>query len=402
VRFDPVDIQTISSEEQAKTLFDEWRALQLRVGRSLFTDPAFFAAWWDTHGRGSGRRLHVTIGRDQGRLVALAPLVVVRRFGFRFIEWAGANVFDYSDTLLDDHAGGEPLWRAIRSSRQYDVAFIRDVHAGLDCYNALTRFGHPARRTTIYRVDIAWASGEAWMAEALSRSGWQLLRRKQRQIQRQGEFGFRVHRSGPVPLTVLDALIRQKAAWASRRGEPGLFDDPPRAASLLLRMAEAAEQLGSLHLSWLHCDEEILAVHLGFMHRNVLHYYMPSYDENWGRHSPGSLLIVHLIRWCVENRVGTLDFMRGNDSYKSAFANARIELTAFSFPGSPKGRLAEWIVRKVYLKRSRGSSTMLSQRAGKSGTRPHRQRPDTEARPTGRKVAGIPDKGDKSGDRARC
>ena len=345
-----MEIQTLSSEEQARTLFEEWRALQLRAGRSLFTDPAFFAAWWDTHGRSSERRLHLTIGRDQGRLVALAPLVVARRFGFRFLEWAGANVFDYGDTLLDDHAGGEPLWRAIRGSRQYDVAFIRGIHAGLDCYNALTQCGHPAKRNTVYRVNLVWASGEVWMAEALSRPGRQLLRRKQRQIQRQGEFGFRVHRSGPPPSAVLEALVQQKSAWASRHGESGLFDDPPRAASLLQRMAEAASQLGSLHLSWLYCDEDILAVHLGFVYRNVLHYYMPSYDENWGRHSPGSLLIVHLIKWCIENGISVFDFMRGDDSYKHAYANARIELTDFSFPGSLKGGPAELAVRKVYLK----------------------------------------------------
>jgi CelD/BcsL family acetyltransferase involved in cellulose biosynthesis len=348
-----VEIQTISSEEQAGALFDDWRALQLRVGRSLFTDPAFFAAWWDTHGRSSGRRLHVTIGRAQGRLVALAPLVVVRRFGFRFLEWAGANVFDYGDTLLDDHVGGEPLWRAIRNSRHYDVAFIRGVHAGLDCYNALTQFGYPAKRNTVYRVDMAWASGEAWMAEALSRSSRQLLRRKQRQLQRQGEFGFRVHRSGPPPSAVLETLVQQKSAWASRRGERGLFDDPRRAASLLQRMAEIASHLGSLHLSWLHCDEEILAVHLGFMHHNVLHYYMPSYDPKWSHFSPGSLLIVYLIKWCIENGISVLDFMRGDDPYKHAYANARTELTDFSFPGSPRGRLAELAVRKLYL-RTRG------------------------------------------------
>jgi CelD/BcsL family acetyltransferase involved in cellulose biosynthesis len=345
-----VDIQTISSEEQARALFDDWRALQLRVGRSLFTDPAFFAAWWDTHGRSSGRRLHVTIGRDQGRLVALAPLVVVRRFGFRFLEWAGANVFDYGDTLLDDRVGGEPLWRAIRSSRQYDVAFIRGVHAGLDCYNALTHFGYPAKRNTVYHVEMVWASGEAWMAEALSRPSRQLLRRKQRQIERRGEFGFRVHRSGPAPRAVLEALVQQKSAWASRHGESGLFDDPLRAASLLQRMAEIASQLGSLHLSWLCCDEDIVAVHLGFVYRNVLHYYMPSYDPNWGQYSPGSLLIVYLIKWCIENGISVLDFMRGDDLYKQAYANARTELTDFSFPGSPGGRLAEWAVRSLYLK----------------------------------------------------
>ena len=347
-----MNIQFLSSEEQVKALFDEWRALQSRVGRTLFTEPAFFSAWWDTHGRSSRRSLCVTTGRSQGRLVALAPLVVVRRYGLRFLEWAGANVFDYSDTLLDDHADRGLFWHAIQTSRRYDVALIRGVHGGLDCHSALTQFGHPARRSTVYRVDIAWTSGETWMAEALSPSSRQLLRRKQRRIQRQGEFSFRVHRSGSIPSAVLNALVEQKIAWASRHGKPGLFDDPLSAASLLQRLAEIANQTGTLHLSWLCCGDEILAVHLGFIHRNVLHYYMPSYDARWSQQSPGSLLIVHLITWCIENGVSTLDFMRGDDAYKSAYANSRAELIDFSFPGSLTGKLAELLVRKVLPGRS--------------------------------------------------
>ena len=349
-----MDVQIISAEGRVRALFDEWGALHFRAGRCLFTDPAFFAAWWDTLGRGGKRALHVTVGRSQGRLVALAPLVVTRRYGLRFLEWAGANVFDYGDTLLDEHADRELFWRAIRGSRRYDVALMRGVHAGLDCHDALARLGHPARRSTIHRLDIAWASGEAWMAEGLSRSRRQLLRRRRRQIERRGALGFRVHRSGPVPPAVLDALVQQKAAWASRRGERGLFDDPPGAASLLRRLAEAASRSGGLHLSWLCCGDEIIAVHLGFVHRNVLHYYMPSYDVGWSQHSPGSVLVSQLVVWCIENGVGALDFMRGEHAYKSAYANARMELTDFSFPGSLAGRLAEWALRNVYLRGREG------------------------------------------------
>jgi CelD/BcsL family acetyltransferase involved in cellulose biosynthesis len=209
-----MNFQTISSEEQVRDLFEEWRALQSRAGRCFFTDPAFFAAWWDTHGRSSKRTLHVTIGREQGRLVALAPLVVMRRYGLRFLEWAGANVFDYSDTLLDSPADAELLWRAIRSSGRYDIGFIRGVRVDSSCSDAVARFGHPSRRITVYRLDMAWTSKEAWMAEALSKPRRQHLRRKQQHLEREGVLGFRVHRSGPVPAAVLDALVQQKAAWA--------------------------------------------------------------------------------------------------------------------------------------------------------------------------------------------
>ncbi len=342
----------------------------------------------------------MTTGRSQGRLVALAPLVVVRQYGVRFLGWAGGNTFDYNDTLLDDRADSEGLWCAIRTSGRYDVAFIRGVRNDCSCYDALARFGHPSRRIATYRIDMAWASGEAWMAEALSRLRRQLLRRKQRRIESKGVLRFKVRRSGPVPAAVLDALVRQKTAWALRQGGSGLFDDPLGAASLLRQMAEIAEQLGYLHLSWLDCDEEIVAVHLGFMHRNVLHYYMPSYDENWAQYSPGSLLLVHLVRWCIDNKASSLDFIRGDNSYKCAYANARVELTDFSFPGCLRGRLAELAFRKLYL--NEGGLAWHARRAARADI--HRI-PDAgmpERRPAEHDFAALSDENEADGDHARC
>src|SRR5689334_21603407 len=105
-----MEVQTIQCESRLDTALTEWRALHLEYGQSPFTDPAFFTAWWDIYGRSDKRALHITTGRSGGRHVALAPLVVVRRYGVRFLEWAATNVFDYQDTLFASHADKQLFW----------------------------------------------------------------------------------------------------------------------------------------------------------------------------------------------------------------------------------------------------------------------------------------------------
>ncbi len=346
-----MEIEVVSSEAALRALFHDWRNLQLRAGRQLFTDPAFFNAWWDVYGRSSGRALHIVAGRRQGRLVALAPLVIMQRYGLRILEWGGANVLDYSDTILDRDEDGIDLWRVIRKSRTYDLAFIRSVHADCSCRAALAEFGRQARSKSLYYFRNTWSSADAWFEE-LAPKKRKRLRQMERRLGDREQISFNVHTVGRAPQAVMDALIDQKTSWAVQNARSGLFDDPSSAAALLTRLADAAGELGSLHLSWLARGKQIIATHLGFIHRNVLYYYMPSYDIAWARFSPGSLLLAKLLAWCNDAKLSGLDFMQGDDPYKAVFANSRVTVDDFSFARSTRGWAAEVAARALYQRKS--------------------------------------------------
>jgi CelD/BcsL family acetyltransferase involved in cellulose biosynthesis len=344
-----VNTHKIQSESELKDVLNGWAALHSSVGQSPFTDPGFFEAWWDNYGRCDKRALlNITIGLSGGRLVALAPLVVVRRFGFRFLEWAGANVFDYQDLLLEDHADKRFFWEAIRDSRTYDLAFMRSIGRNAASYEFLSEAARPARSSTGYSLALEWNSEQDWMKNALSRSRRQQLRRKRRLLQERGDLNFQVHSSGSIPTAVFESLLQQKLDWAVTGRKGGLFGDPDKAMPLLRRLARAAQESGTLHLSWLSCDNAIIAAHFGFLHHNKLHYYIPSYSREWREFSPGDVLLSCLIGWCIDNNVSALDFMKGDHGYKLSYANERTELVDFLFPGSIIGGIAEWALRNLY------------------------------------------------------
>ena len=349
-----MEIEVVSSEAALRSLFDDWRDLQSRAGRQPFTDPAFFSAWWDNHGRASGRTLHIVTGRREGRLVALAPLVIARRYGVRILEWGGANVLDYGDMVLDREGDAGDLWHVIRRSRKYDLAFIRSLHADCSCRGTVGEFGYQARSRSLYYFHNSWSSGDAWLAELPSKKR-KRLRQMERRLEDRESIRFNVHTVGRAPQAVLGALIDQKAAWAAKNARTGLFDDPAPAAALLTRLADAAAELGNLHLSWLSRGDQILATHLGFVHRSVLYYYMPSYDAALGRYSPGSILLAKLLAWCSDEGVSGLDFLQGDDPYKAAFATSRVTVDDFSFARSTRGWAAELAVRTLYNRQNRQS-----------------------------------------------
>src|SRR5690242_7274006 len=109
----------ITCETTLTATVEEWKSLLSQAARFPFADPDLFIAWWQMRGKPAGHRLHVVTCRQDGTSVAIAPLVVTRRWGMRILEWGGSEIFDYSDTLLLDQTCREPLWQAIRRSGLY-------------------------------------------------------------------------------------------------------------------------------------------------------------------------------------------------------------------------------------------------------------------------------------------
>lgn len=118
------------SEEAVAAIGEKWRQLQVRAGRILFADHDWFNIWWRTLGKSSqSQTLHVVTGRIDGNLVAVLPLVVVRRRGLRIMHAAWQKAFHFCDMLCDSRDQATALWKAAYHSPHYDFADIRDVYS---------------------------------------------------------------------------------------------------------------------------------------------------------------------------------------------------------------------------------------------------------------------------------
>jgi len=328
---DPMmEIRLAESTIELETIEGEWIALHRRSSRFPFGSPDTLLSWWFARGC-LGSRLHVLTGRQNGKLVAVAPLVVSRRKAVRVLEWAGGELFDYADFLVDDPGLASALWQEISSSTHYDVAHLRDVHPMAACRDVLGSAASVAACKPISYLRFEWGSSEQWLREAVSASTRQYYNRTERRLGDAGPVTFGVT-CDDVPDDVLDALYQQKRAWLQAQEKPSWLDEDPQVARALLRqIALAAKASGTLHLSWLRCGEHIIAVHLGLLHGRVLHWYLPSYDLAWSRFSPGRFLMMKLIATAIDGGQIGFDFMRGSESYKEQTANTHLELRDFVF-----------------------------------------------------------------------
>lgn len=341
-----MDFDIITSDMGLSALAEEWKQLHARAARFPFADPKSFISWWQIRGRPSGSRLHIVVGYRNGHLASLAPLVTTRRWGFRVLEWGGSELYDYCDTLADDEAAAQELWNVVRHSSFCDFAVLRDVHQHAACRSVLKTFAQETRSSRTLQIRLEFPSSDVWMRRFLSNSTQSYYRRAERRLLRLGPLRFEVCRGKPAPEHILKIMLRQKSGWLqAKQMQSWINDEASDGGALLERIAEAAADAGTLHLSWLECGGSVIATHLGLEYGGTLHWYIPTYDMQWGKYAPGRLLLLKLIEWSIDHGLSGFDFMRGEEPYKSHLANAQHQLTDFAFACSPIARLTgPWLI----------------------------------------------------------
>lgn len=91
-----------------------------------------------------------------------------------------------------------------------------------------------------------------------------------------------------------------------------------------IRNAKDAEFGGVLNS--LYAGDRLAAVHFGMKSGAVLHWWYPTFDAALARYSPGLILLMKLAETQRLTGITRIDLGRGDERYKSSFANAATEV----------------------------------------------------------------------------
>jgi len=139
--------------------------------------------------------------------------------------------------------------------------------------------------------------------------------RKQRKMEREvGEIRFEFASSDEAALR---SLMRWKSGQYAQLDEWDRFGDPGIVAlvSTLMRGKDPACS-GALSVLW--AGDVPVAAHAGIHSESVLSWWFPAYDPEYGKYSPGMLVLLHLLEGAAAHGVGTVDLGRGQHDYKDA------------------------------------------------------------------------------------
>ncbi len=319
-------------QEFPASLQTEWDSLLAKgITHVPFLRYEYLRTWWQTRGGGEwpqNARLLIITARDNGHLCGIAPCFISEREEKQTLLLLGSvEISDYLDLLVEPRyaaAFTDGLIAYIKTvlTPQYGIERIKfdnipDSSPSLEAVrSACQTRGLEFTSESLARSPYIPLSGdyEEYLA-SLDKKQRHEMRRKARRVLElpQGSDWYIV--SDPETLDhEIDEFLRLMAYDENKRR----FLTETMKEQMRLSMRDAFGH-HLLQLAFLTIGGEKAAGYLNFDFNNRIWVYNSGIDPKFFEHSPGWVLLVHLIKWAVENNRFEFDFMRGSEDYKYKF-----------------------------------------------------------------------------------
>lgn len=358
---DNLQISCVTSLEGFEALHKEWDDLFERTAepQQVF-QRHIFLRHWARHYLDPKTQLCILIGRIDGRLVTLWPLVRRRKLGFDVLGFMGAPVTQFGDVLVEAgenrHALLEAGWNAV-ASLGADLFEARRVRADAALCGSVipsgaslpgdvqAPFASLSRRVTADGPGIAYSARE--------RSNY---RRRLRRLREHGDITFTEPEPGSTAAMAAAAAITIKKNWLLENAilSPTVMDSRFQAFFKDL----AGDPGAGLYASTIACDGRPIGVDLSFDCKGHTFGHVLATDPGYDREGLGRLLIHRTFAAAADRGSRVFDLLAPADGYKMQHADGLVAVSDYAFAFSWRG----WLLRELVMARLQPAAKVLAKR----------------------------------------
>jgi CelD/BcsL family acetyltransferase involved in cellulose biosynthesis len=353
-------VEVIRDLSTLRSLAEGWNALAQRFKTPLLRHEWFTAC---VEAFCPPAQLAILVIHSQEEIVAIAPLVIEKRFGLERLELLGTSVLlEPSGFLYKDEGALAELIDtivALRKLVQLRKLPVRSPERIL--FNKLSlrrafRMCIRAACSPVIPIATSWAEFE----KRISSSRRSSFRRTRKRAEEFGKIQFEVISPGLDNLKpYLDEVFQVEAAgWKQRKGTA--MQSNPGLKRFFSAYSEAAATLGMLRLCFLRIDGRAIAVQLAVEHAKRFWLLKVGFDEAWSHCSPGILLMHETIRYAFEHKLEAFEFLGGDEPWLHIWtdqgnAYETHVISPLSFTGffALGVECLVWLSRKVHTKIAR-------------------------------------------------
>ena len=313
----------ITRREEMNVGREEWN--QLLSGsetNTIFQTYEWVWTWWTVFGQ--TRSLFLVEVRDGDKLLALGPLMLDRFVRKRSLRFIGEENSDYCDFIAGErkHDALIAIFDAIVSWQEWDVIQLKNVPEFSTTIAVVREFCGRSGKRLLETEGISCPTliirGHEDHARRVSRK--KTIRRRHNYLKKTGDLKVFHVETVEEAIRYFDLFVGQHIRRWSGTSSPSLFLKQGT-RDFYLDLIEALLPRGLLLFTVLEYEGRPIAFHFGFDYGSKVLWYKPSFDTDYGRLSPGTVLLKYLIEYCVDQGRHELDFTIGDEPFKRKFAN---------------------------------------------------------------------------------
>ncbi|MGV9554829.1 GNAT family N-acetyltransferase [Streptomyces sp. NPDC003522] len=308
--------EVVTDEQEFAALAPAWARLYRRCATATpFQSHPWLHSWWLSYG-GRGR-LRLLVVRSGDELLAVAPLMTVRRPLPALVPLGGA-ISDYGDVLVDDERGETAvaaLTGALAAAARTALIDFREVRPGSAVEQVYERWSGPRHRVS---DSVCLELPAVPMDELVARLPSAKAQRVRAKLRRLAALGVRREVVGPdgVDSALRRLLELHRLQWQGRKVTGEHLRD--RFCEHLVRSVGPMVRSGDAVVTEFRLDDDVVAVDLTLLSRRLAGGYLYGAHPRLREHKADVAVI--LLDACAEHTRhearGTLSLLRGNEPYK--------------------------------------------------------------------------------------
>lgn len=300
-----------------------WKCLEARADIHIFQKYEWLEHWSNT----IGARVRLTqpliyLVLDERNLpIALAPFSFRKNYGVKIIEFLGGKQADYQGLIVSRDVFKNCTKfkliydEVIKLLPKYDLIHMFGIpELWINSKNSLLSVSNFQKYNVAYRIRLPSS-----FLEYGDMVGKKFINDNKRQLKRLDaiqKLDFLKYTRIDQCKRMFESFIKQKRM---RYKQTGTIDSLANPASQLFYGEATISLIDSkcLHYSAIQIEKKIIATHFGAKNEDIFYYLMPAYDDRYKKYSPGRILGMKLIEYCIEEKIKYFDLGIGDESYKS-------------------------------------------------------------------------------------
>lgn len=347
------------SAETFRELAASWNKLAME---GPYSAPFFQPKWFETFSKAfepHTRLVFVTVGASDTAVRGVLPLVRKNRFfakKARFLKNIPARTlrslsnthscrFDLVHAAEDKEDVAAATWKALKDAKhEWTVIEALDVPEG-GAFESVMRcarrdgylVGTWATKMSPY-LALPAAGSDAFLNCSTrfkhARSG---LKGKQKRLEKEGTLAVEiVDRAEPSCISTFFAL--EAAGWKGSNGSAILSH--PEQIQFYTEIAHAAAECGEFRIASLTLNGKPIAMQFGFMRGGGYYVVKTTYDEGYGKFSPGQILVKLMIERLANEGMERYDFLGVRSLWKCVWTSTVLKHSnCYIFRPTIKGRV---------------------------------------------------------------
>ena len=330
-----IAVQVAEGAGALAALAAEWEELIGNSFASIFCHPYWYQAY--LHGFSVGKVAIIT-AREHSRLVGVLPVARLRADagGLYFRQIMPFARGDYQPPIVTPERAAAALPRMLDAALQYfgrGAFYWPNIPASDAALNALRDFFHSRRMACTEARDVSprlCVGGRDFhsIERTWTASHRNDIRRQQKRLSQRGAVALWQPETLDQAEGVLAEFFRVHDEKWLAQGFPGMFHLPCRQRQFRALLRGFWNR--GLHFSTLRCGETDVSYNFGFLAGGWLHWYRPSFRSEFGAYSPGKLHLALLVEEACRQRWHGIDFLLGQEHYKSLWANESLEVVSLN------------------------------------------------------------------------